>query len=72
MLIADVRRPGIEKCPLDLIDIHLFGQFAADLANDLIVRQTLAPKIDATEELVIDIAVELLHQTPIGTTGIML
>jgi len=62
----------VEQYLLDLVDVQLFGKFTTDLAHYLIIGKAIAAQIDAAEELIIDVTIELLDQTPVGTTGIML
>ena len=52
--------------------MQFFAKFTADLAHYFIIGQAIAPQIDATKKLIIDIAVELLDQTFVRTTGVML
>jgi len=64
--------PRPEECSLYLVDVQLLAEFTADLAHYLVIGKAVAAQIDTAKELIIDIAVELLYQTFVGTTGIVL
>lgn len=68
MFATDVWPPKIEQYLLDFVDIQL----TADLADYLEIGQVIAAHVDATKELIIDIDFELLDQTFVRATGIVL
>lgn len=62
MPVLHIGRPVSVEGLLYLVHVELFGKHRADIADDLEVGKSIAAKIDPTEELVLRIAVELLHQ----------
>lgn len=71
-LVPYIGRPMPIEGVLYPVHIQFFGQFAADLADDLKIGQAFGAQVDTAEELPVDIPVELFHELAVGTSRVVL
>ena len=70
--VRHMGRPTVERRLLHPVHVEFVEKLAANLAYHLEIGKTLRTKVNAAEELPVDVPIELFHEPTVGTASIML